>query len=199
MKYVIAFFLFIIASTAAMAQDFKTDVATAKSAYTAGKLEDAHFALQQMLQELDITIGKEVIKLLPATFNKLNVNEKDDNVTGNIGFIGSTIHRSYGSDSTKASIEIVSNSPLIGTLNAFLNTPFLAGMGSNGNTKVVKVQGYKARLSKEDNQENKKPSYRLEIPFNNSLITCNADDISDTDMLAMANALPLAQIAKLIQ
>ncbi len=195
----IIFLSFICMTALVQAQDFKTDVATAKSAYSAGKLEDAHFALQQMLQELDITIGKEVIKLLPATFNKLNVIEKDDNVTGNVGFIGSTIHRSYGADSTKASIEIVSNSPLIGTLNAFLNTPFLAGLGSDGKTKVVKVQGYKARLTKEENTENKKISYRLEIPFSNSLITCNADDITDTDMLAMGNALPLAQIAKLIQ
>ena len=59
-----------------------------------GKLEDAHFALQQAMQEIDIIIGKEVMALLPATMDKFSANTKDDNVMSNVGFMGSTIHRS---------------------------------------------------------------------------------------------------------
>ena len=48
------------------------------------------------MQEIDIIIGKEVIGLLPATMDNFAANTKDDNVMSNVGFMGSTIHRSWG-------------------------------------------------------------------------------------------------------
>ena len=181
------------------AQDFKKDVATAKTSYKAGKLEEAHFALQQTLQELDITIGKEVIKLLPEKMDTLKANLKEDNVTGNVSFVGATIHRSYGLGLKKAELEIVNNSPLLGTLNAFLTSPFLAGMGSDGKSKVIKIQGYKSRLTKEDNSEGNGPSYKLEMPLSNALITFSVNNTTDTEITNFANSLPIEKIAKLIQ
>ena len=181
------------------AQDFKKDVAAAKTSYNAGKLEDAHFALQQTLQQLDITIGKEVIKLLPAKMDTLNVNKNDDNVTGNVSFVGATIHRSYGLGTKKATVEIVNNSPMLGALNAFLTNTFLAGLGNDGKSKVLKVQGFKSRLTKEDNTETNVPSYKLEIPLTNALITLNINNTSEAEILGFANTLPLDKIAKLIQ
>ncbi len=120
-------------------------------------------------------------------------------MTGNISFVGATIHRTYGAADKKATIEIVNNSPLLGTLNAFLTSPLLAGLGNDGKTKVIKVQGYKSRLTKEDNSETGKPSYRLEIPFSNALITMNVINTTDTEIVAFANTLPLDKIGKLIQ
>jgi hypothetical protein len=175
-------------------QDFKTYVSTAKTSYSAGKLEDAHFALQQMLQDVEITIGKEVLKLLPAKMDTLNSVAQEDNVTGNISFVGATIHRTYGSGEKRAQLDIINNSPLLGALNAFLTTPMLGGLMNDGKSKTVKVQGYKARLEKEDDG-----GYKLEIPFNSALITYHVDKSTDTEILAMANTIPLPQIAKLIQ
>jgi hypothetical protein len=192
-------FIMVIATAANAQQDFKKDVATAKASYKSGKLEEAHFALQQMLQELDITIGKEVLKLFPEKMDTLKANPKEDNVSGNVSFVGATIHRSYGAGTKKANIEIVNNSPFLGTLNAFLTSPILAGLGSDGKTKVLKIQGYKSRLTKEDNGEASTPSYKLEIPFSNALVTLNVDNSKEAEIVAMANTLPLEKIAKLIQ
>src|SRR5437870_11445568 len=100
-----------------LAQDFTKDMATAKSSYNAGKLEDAHFALLQAMQEIDLIIGKEVLKLLPAKMDTFSVNAPEDNVTSNAGFIGTTIHRSYGPDNA-VDMSIIGNSPLVSTLNA---------------------------------------------------------------------------------
>ncbi|MEJ7676328.1 MAG: hypothetical protein WKG06_00290 [Segetibacter sp.] len=61
--FILTLFLFVVSF--AYSQDFKKELATAKTSYKSGKLEDAHFALQQTLQALDITIGKEVLKLFP--------------------------------------------------------------------------------------------------------------------------------------
>jgi hypothetical protein len=200
MKKIFILTITLAACTIAEAQDLKKSLATARTSYSAGKLEDAHFALQQTLQELDITIGREVIKLLPEKMDSLKANTNEDNVTGNISFVGATIHRSYGMGSKKANIEIVNNSPMLTTLNAFLTSPLLAGLGNDGRTKVLKVQGYKSRLTKEDNSgSDEKPSYRLEIPFSNALITMNVNNTTESEILAFANSLPLEKIGKLIQ
>lgn len=199
MKKIFILSIVLVAAAAAQAQDFKKDVAVAKTSYNAGKLEDAHFALQQMLVQMDITIGKEVIKLLPSKMDTLTANVKEDNVTGNVSFVGATIHRSYGLGAKKAEIEIVNNSPMLGTLNAFLTSPLLANLGNDGKSKVLKIQGFKSRLTKEDNSDAAAPSYKLEIPLSNALITLNVNNTSENEMLAFANSLPLDKIAKLIQ
>src|ERR1700733_1500057 len=124
--------VFIMLVTKVTAQNFVADINNAKTSYSAGKLEDAHFALQQAMQEIDIIIGKEVLKQLPVKMDALTSNGKDDNVTSNVGFVGTTIHRSYG-PADDVDLSIIGNSPLITTINAFLNTPLLGGMMSNGN------------------------------------------------------------------
>ena len=189
--------LFILAS-ASFAQDFKADIATAKTAYAGGKLADAHFALEQAMQEIDMIVGKEVLKLLPVKIDTLNSNPKEDHVMANSGYIGATIHRSYGLHGG-TDIEIISNSPMLAGLNAFLNMPILGGMMRDENTKVVKVQGYKSRLEKQGDNENGKPNYSLQIPFSSALLTLTVKGKSESEVLSLANSIPVEQIAKLIQ
>lgn len=196
MKYLLILSCILFA-TNTFSQNFATDIASAKTAYSSGKLEDAHFALQQAMQEIDIIIGKEVLKLMPASMDKFTANTKDDNVMSNVGFMGSTIHRSWGQNND-VDLSIIGNSPLIATLNTFLNTPLLGGMMSNGNNKIIKVQGYKGQLTKEDNG-NGETNYTLQIPLGSSLVTFTAKNTTDTQIITWANTLQLQQIAKLIQ
>lgn len=184
-------------SATAFSQNFATDITAAKTAYASGKLEDAHFALQQALQEIDIIIGKQVLSLLPEKMDTYTINTKDDNVMSNVGFMGSTIHRTWGQNDD-VDISIIGNSPLITTINAFLNTPLLGGMMSNGNNKIIKVQGYKAQLMKNDNG-NGQIGYSIQLPLGSSLITLTARNTTDTQIMTWANTIPLQQIAKLIQ
>ncbi len=196
MKYLLIF-LFIFFVPQCFAQNFTADIKTAKASYASGKLEDSHFALLQAMQEIDLIIGKEVLKLMPAKMDAYTVNAKDDNVTSNVGFIGTTIHRTYGPQGN-VDISIIGNSPLVSTLNAFLNTPLLGGMMSNGNNKIVKVQGYKGQLTKQDNG-NGQTNYSIQIPLGNSLITFEGKNTTDSQALAWAGTMPLQQIAKLVQ
>jgi hypothetical protein len=189
----------LVAASVVQAQDFKKDIVAAKTSYNTGKLEDAHFALQQTLQQLDITIGKEVLKLLPEKMDTLKAVSKEDNVTGNVSFVGASIQRNYSSGTKKAELQIVNNSPMLTALNAFLTSPMLAGLGSDGKSKVLKIQGYKSRLTKEDNSEDASPSYKLEIPLSNALITLNVNNTNESEIVAMVNTLPIDKIANLIQ
>jgi hypothetical protein len=199
MKVFITLIAVITFTGTCVAQDFTKAMATAKTSYNAGKLEDAHFALQQAMQEVDLTIGKEVLQLLPSKMDVMETVVKDDNVASNVGFVGATIHRAYTKGTRKADITIISNSPLIAMTNTILNTPLLGGMMSNGNNKNVKVQGYKARLEKQPGSTSDKNSYELQIPLGSALFTFKVDDCTDSQILAFAETIPLQKIAKLIE
>lgn len=198
----------ILVSSAAVAtaqqQDLSKYLATAKSSYSANKLEDAHFALQQAIAEVDILTGKKVLQMLPATLDTMHANTKSDNVYANSGFIGATIHRQWGSmdgqqGSQSAELDIINNSPLIGTLTAFLNTPIIGGMMNSEKSKAVKIQGYKGRLNNDGESTTGPSEYSLQIPLNTALVTFKVTGATQDQVMKYANSLPLQQIAKLIQ
>ena len=199
MKVFITLIAVIGFATTSFAQDFAKAMTTAKTAYNAGKLEETHFALQQAMQEVDLIVGKEVLKLLPPKIDVMEPIAREDNVASNVGYVGATIHRAYEKAGRKADISIISNSPLVAMMNTVLNTPMLGGMMSDGKTKTVKVQGYKARLEKQPGSTNDKNDYELQIPLGSALITFKVDDCTDSQMMAFADTIPLQQIAKLIQ
>lgn len=181
------------------AQDFDKNLASARSTYSAGNLQDARFAMEQMLRDLDVAIGKEILKLLPTKIGALAVNEKEDNLAGTGAYVGLYVNRSYGADPKRASIEIINNSPLINSLNAILNTPILGGMMQDENQKTIKVQGYKSILTKQVNTETGKTNYELQIPMNNTLVTLKIDDTTEGEITAAANTITLAKIVQMAQ
>lgn len=189
----------LIAGATAMAQDFDKNIATARTTYSSGNLQDARFAMEQMLRDLDIAIGKEILKLLPTTIGSLPAVQKDDNVSGSGGYVGLYVNRHYGADPKRASIEIINNSPLINSLNAILSMPVIGGMMRDENQKVVKVQGYKSILNKQVNTETGKTNYELQIPMNNTLLTVKMDDTSEGEITGVANTIQLAKIVQIAQ
>jgi hypothetical protein len=186
-------------TTTCVAQDFSANINTAKASYKSGNLEDAHFALQKAMQELDMIIGKEVLKLLPVKMDSLSVNANADNVNSNVGFVGATVSRNYGKFDKKAELSIISNSPMVAMLNSLFNSPMLAGMNNDPNVKTIKVQGYKARLERKNSNVDGKFDYEVQVPLGSALITFTLDETNETEITAMMNTIPLAQIAKLIQ
>ncbi len=173
------------------AQDFNTNIQTARQSYTSGNLEGSRFAMQQMLQELDIISGKETLKILPSTLGGLNAKISEDEVSGAAGFAGAIIHREYEAGDKKASLEIISNSPMISSINAILALPFI-GTGSNGDQKVIKIEGYKALIQKNSSNA---ASYEIQIPLGSTLITVRTENYTD-DIVKFANSIPVALIAQ---
>lgn len=173
-------------------QDFNSSVQTARQSYSSGNLEDSRFAMQQMLQEIDILTGKEVLKILPNTLGTLEVKIAEDQVSAGVGFAGAVIHRAYQTEDKSASMEIISNSPLIGSINAILSIPFI-GAGANGERRVVKIEGYKALIQK--NSDADKISYDIQVPLGSTLITVRTENYSD-DIVKLANSIPVALIAQ---
>ena len=63
MKTVIIFFIALFSVSTIGAQNFEKHVADARAAYESGNLENSRFSMEQALRELDVLIGKEIIKL----------------------------------------------------------------------------------------------------------------------------------------
>jgi hypothetical protein len=190
--------LFSILCFTLSAQDFSKNLASAKSAYSSGKLEDARFAMQQMITDLDIQIGKEIIKLLPTKMEAMNANVKTDNVAANTGLAGVMIHRDYGTGEKICNVDIMGNSPMVATINAFLSLPFVANSG-DGTQKVVKVSGYKGMLQKSVDTETNKTDYTLQIPIRSSLLTFAMPNSTEADVMRLVNTIPVQEIAKMVQ
>jgi hypothetical protein len=184
-----------------MAQEFDKSISSAKAAYSAGNLEDTRFNLENALREIEIAIGKEVMKVLPTTIGGLPYNTKEDNVTGmSASFAGLYVHRTYGSGEGKnAFIDIVSDSPLMAGINAILAMPMVMSSGDNAQ-KVIKIQGYKTLLSKQTDENGQTTGYDVQTPFGNSMLTFHyTGDISESEITKLASTIPLEKIIAIAQ
>ncbi len=198
MKKIVALFILACATAPGFAQDFNKDIASARSSYSAGKLEEARFAMQQMLNDLDIIIGREVLKMLPTKMGSEASNSGNDNVTANTGLTGVLIHRDYGAGEKVFNLDLMSNSPLVASINAILSIPFVGNSG-DGTQKIIRIDGYKAMLQKSVDEVTKKTDYTLQVPIGSTLLTFTAPNSSEDEVIKMANTIPLSQITKLVQ
>lgn len=175
------------------AQEVTASLDEALSSYKSDNLEDARFALQGALNDINQAIGNEILAVLPDEMNGMQKVETGDNVTGiNTGFAGLFINRSYTSESRNASIEIVSDSPLLAGINTILAMPGF--MTSDENQKRIKVEGYKALLTKNTDNEGL-VSYDLQMPLSGSLLTFQCEGIEDeNEVIGMANKIPVDEI-----
>jgi len=180
----------------AFGQDFNKNLSSARTAYASGNLSQSRFAMEQMLRELDGAIAKEVLKVLLTKMDALAANLQEDNTTATGSYLGLYVQRSYGKAGKTATVDVVNNSPLITSLNALLAIPFVANAG-DGSQKVVRIQGFKAVMQKNQDSSTGKLNYDLQIPMQNTLVTFKMEDTKEADMLRLANTLPLEKIAAL--
>ena len=187
---------FAIPGTFIQAQEVTASLDEALSSYKSDNLEDARFALQGALREINQAIGREILAILPDEMNGMSKVEAGDDVTGiNTGFAGLFISRAYTAEDRNASIEIVSDSPLLAGINTILAMPGF--MTSDENQKRIKVNGYKALITRNPDSGGT-VSYDLQIPFSGSLLTFQCTGIDDEEaVIGMANKIPIDEIVSI--
>jgi hypothetical protein len=199
MKTVSSLVMIILSLTSTVfSQDFSKNISGARNAYSGGNLEDARFAMQQMLNDLDMAIGKEVLTMFPTKMGTLQSNAAHDNVAANTGLAGVVVHRDYGKEDKMLNLDLMSNSPLVASINAILSIPFMGNSG-DGTQKIIKVDGYKGMLQKSVDEETKRTDYTLQVPIGSSLLTFTAPNSAEDEVIRMANTIPLSQITKMVQ
>jgi hypothetical protein len=183
--------------------DFGKYMATAKTSYKGNDLEDTHYQLLLSLQQLDMKVGEEILKIMPENMDSLKALKDKDHVNAASGtFIGTSIHREYGSKSNME-VDIISNSPMVGALNAWLNNPMLAGASGK---KAMKVDGYKGSYTYEmrDQYDDAGKSSKvgvgeMQIPIYSSLVTIKSKGISEDAFVKLMNTIPVSRIANMLK
>ena len=180
------------------AQNISSTLSEARSSYSSGSLDDTRFSLEQALQQIDQAVGKEILKILPSNLMGMDYLEQEDNVVGNnLGFAGLYVDRNYGQGEKNAGIDIIGDSPLMAGINAILAMPNILTQG-NQDQKRIKVDGYKSLLQKESEGDGVS-TYSVQIPASSTLITLNVRGFNETEVISMANMIPVSQIVKLSQ
>ena len=182
-----------------VAQDVGSRLNEAQSAYSSGNLEEARFALQQAMTEVDLAIGREVLELLPRKLGNMSAVESSDQVaSASLGYAGLYLQRQYRSDQTaSADLQIIADSPLLAGVNAILALP-LIGAG-DPNQKRIRVAGFRALMQRSEDSSGV-VSWDIQVPFGSSLMTMQFKGIdNENDVAAMANTIPVDQVARLIQ
>ncbi|WOK08730.1 hypothetical protein [Imperialibacter roseus] len=195
--YILALIILVVGLKASAQNDFSASTATAKNEYKAGNLEEARFALQQSLAEVDKEIGKEILGVLPKSIAGFSFVQANDNVSGNSSsFGGLFVHRDYGDTTKSVAIDLMDNSPMLAGINSLLAMPMIMN-SSDGSQKVIKVSGYKALLQRKDATQ-AVGGYTLQIPFNQSLFTVDFDGaFTESEVTSAANSMPISEVAKL--
>ncbi|MDH5399013.1 MAG: hypothetical protein OEX02_12760 [Cyclobacteriaceae bacterium] len=194
MKRPVYIIILLLLSWTARTQNVATNISDAKSAYSNGNYEDARFALQQALNELDRILAGEIMKLLPDQTGGLSVNSEKDEVT-TAGGTGIFVSRYFGEEeNTYAKVDIVDNSPMVSMVSAFINNPMMSAMGSTSGQKMIKVHGYKGMIQ----QDADEIEYSIMVPFGDSMFTFETNVKDEALALEMAHAIPLDKIIALI-
>lgn len=182
--------------TAEAQTELKTKLDEADQAYNSGNYEEARFALQQSLAELDKVVGEAIIKLLPNEVSGVPAEPDSDQMNGGAaGISGVYVSRSYMKEEQTVNLEIITNSPFLSMVNAAITNPLLASM-SGGNQKIVKIGGYKSLVEK--NEGSDVESFDIKIPINDSMITLECRGFSQNESIAIGNSLNIKEIASLI-
>ncbi len=195
--------LFIIASILLMsitasAQEVQIRLDEALSSYRSEDLENARFSLQEALIGINEAVGQEILSVFPAEMNGMNKVDENDEVTGmNVGFAGLLVHRSYIGEEGEASIDLISDSPMLAGINTILAMPGF--MTSDPNQKRVKVSNYKALLTRNEDDTGK-VSYDLQVPLNSSLLAFQCSGIEDeNEVLDLAELIPVKRIVEILE
>jgi len=179
------------------AQDVGTQLNTASSAYGSGNLQETRFALQQALHEIDMAIGAEILKILPASLNNMPKEESGDNVSS-VGLMGLMVGRKYSATdgSASASVDIITDSPMLAGINAILALPMIA---SDPNQKRIRVSSYRALLTRSDDGAGNL-SWDVQVPMGSTLLTFNCQGPTDEKTVTdMVNSIKVDEILRLIR
>jgi hypothetical protein len=179
--------------TGLKAQDVQSRLDEALMSYRQEDLDNARFSLQEALNEINRVVGKEILAVLPSELNGMSKVEDADDVTGvNTGFAGLFVHRSYKDETREASVDLISDSPMLTGINTILAMPGF--MTSDPNQKRIKVGNYKALMTRSTSEEGP-VSYDVQIPLSSSLLTFQCSGFDDeNEVVKMVNTIPVDKI-----
>ncbi|HEX6180090.1 MAG TPA: hypothetical protein VFZ47_02535, partial [Chitinophagaceae bacterium] len=101
--------------------DVNENLTSAETAFKGNNLSDARYAVQQAMLGVELQIGNEILKSLPATVAGINKDSMQDQVTSTgWGWAGLTIQRVYVQGEKQFTATIANNSLWLSAINMYL-------------------------------------------------------------------------------
>jgi len=134
--------------------DVKAQMTEAETAHGAKNYSDARYSLQQALMGVEIQLGRQILKSLPATVVSVPADTSQDKVMSTQwGWNNLSIQRVYTKDDKQLTITIGNNSLYSGMMNMyFANAGMMEANAEKQNFKQVKVKGNKAIIQYDDSK-----------------------------------------------
>ena len=134
--------------------DVKVQMAEAETAHGAKNYSDARYSLQQAIMGVEIQLGRQVLKSLPATVVSVPADTTQDKVMSTQwGWNNLAIQRVYRKDDKQLTITIGNNSVYSGFVNMyFANAATMEANSEKQNMKQVRVKGNKALIQYDDSK-----------------------------------------------
>lgn len=175
--------------------DVNENLTSAETAFKANNLSEARYAVQQAMLGVELQIGQNILKSLPATVAGLKKDSMQDQVTSTgWGWAGLTIQRVYLEGDKQFTVTIANNSLWLNAINMYLtNGGYAQNTGGQQNWKQVKVKGYRAVI-----EYNQNTGYKLSVPIGQSSIAVfeGINFATEQDMMTAANQIDIDGIKK---
>jgi len=134
--------------------DVKAQMIEAETAHGAKNYSDARYSLQQALMGVELQLGRQILKSLPATIIAIPADTLQDKVMSTQwGWSNLSIQRAYKSGDKQLSITIGNAGIYAGMASMyFADASMMEAQGDKQNFKQVKVKGNKAIIQYQDSK-----------------------------------------------
>ncbi|MDN3658293.1 hypothetical protein QWZ08_21750 [Ferruginibacter paludis] len=178
--------------------DVKAQMAEAETAHGAKNYSDARYSLQQALMGVEIQLGRQILKSLPATIVALPADTLQDKVMSTQwGWSNLNIQRVYKNGADKQLTVSIGNAGIYsGLANMyFANATMMEANGEKQNFKQVRVKGNKAIIQYEDSK-----GYTLIVPIGQtSMIVWECINFAnEQEVMTAANSFDIDGIKKML-
>lgn len=176
--------------------DVNQQITDAEKAEAAGNFSDARYSVQQALLGIELQMGKQILKSLPATVSGLPADTTEDRVTSTQwGWANLTIQRIYKQNDKQLTVVVGNNSAYSGFINVLFAGNYTQSNGATQNFKQIKVKGNKAVIKFQESE-----GYTVLVQLGQSgLITFEGINFStEQDMMNAVNSFDIDGIKKML-
>lgn len=176
--------------------DVNQQITDAETASSAGNFSEARYSIQQALLGIEIQMGKQILKSLPATVNDIAKDTAEDRVISTQwGWANLTIQRVYRKDDKEFSVLVGNNSAYSGFMNILFAGNYTQSNGETQNFKQIKVKGNKAVIKFDDND-----GYTVLVQLGQSgMITFQGINFAtEQEVMTAVNAFDIDGIKKML-
>lgn len=176
--------------------DVVAAIDNAGKSFDSKSYSDARYSVQQALIGIELQLGRQLLKSLPATVDGLSADTSQDKVVSTQwGWNNLTIQRIYSDGKDKQMTLTIGNNLLyMGLVNAYFNNAYAVQANANEqNAKQVKVQNNKALITYEADK-----GYSLIVPVGQSSMVVweDVNFANEDEVMSAANKFNIEDIKK---